>query len=228
MSVDLPATLLAHLQDLTASIGEDDQDLDDTLVALTTALRATAATYCGLRLTIVENQWPVTLTAFTDGHDASVATSLRLPLALVSPAVDPESRVVFFAVTSGAFTDLAADLSYALGGIPVDQASPAVDGVDQRGTHVDGQRGTHVDGQRGTHVDGRRRAIELDVDLPLLSRVSALTGLAELTVLNRAIGMLVAQGHDTEQARHVLRRDAAAAGAEPHIYAEGILRQGER
>ena len=49
----------------------------------------------------------------------------------------------------GAFTDLAADLSYALGGIPVDQASPAVDGVDQRRTRVDGQR----------------RVIELDADL---------------------------------------------------------------
>jgi hypothetical protein len=207
MSVDLPAALLAHLQDLTASIGEDGQDLDDTLEALSTALRATAATYCGLRLTIVENQWPVTLTVFTDGHDASVATSLRLPLALVSPAVDPESRVVFFAVTSGAFTDLAADLSYALGGIPVDQASPAVDGVDQRG-------------MRG---NDQRRVIELDADLPSLSRVSELTGLAELTVLNRAIGMLVDQGHNVEQADQLLRRDAAAAGVEPHVYAARIL-----
>ncbi|HET9302537.1 MAG TPA: hypothetical protein VFO20_07160, partial [Propionibacteriaceae bacterium] len=144
--MDLPAALLAHLQDLTASIGEDDQDLDDTLAALTTALRATAATYCGLRLTIVENQWPVTLTAFTDGQEAPVGASLRLPLAPVSPTADPQSRVVFFAVTSGAFTDLAADLSYALGGIPVDQASPAVDGVDQRG-------------MRG---NDQRRAIELD------------------------------------------------------------------
>ena len=208
--MELPSALLAHVQDLTASIGDHDRDLDDTLAALTAALRATAATSCGLRLTIVDNQWPVTLSAFTDGPDAPVATSLRLPLALVSLAVDPESRVVFFAVTSGAFTDLAADLSYALGGIPVDQASPAVDGVDQR----------------GTHVDGRRRAIELDADLPLFSRVSGLTGLAELTVLNRAIGMLVAQGHDIEQAHQVLRGDAAAAGAEPHIYAARILRQG--
>jgi hypothetical protein len=207
--VDLPAALLAHVQDLTTSIGQDDQDLDDTLGALTAALHSTATTYCGLRLTIVDSQRPVTLTAFTDGHEAPVGTSLRLPLALVSQAVDPESRVVFFAITSGAFTDLAADLSYALGGIPVDQASPAVDGV----------------GQRGIHVDGRRRAIELDVDLPLLSRVSGLTGLTELTVLNRAIGMLVAQGHDIEQAHQLLRRDAAAAGVEPHVYAAEILQR---
>jgi hypothetical protein len=212
--VDLPAALLAHLQDLTASIGQDDQDLDDTLAVLTAALHSTATTYCGFQLTIIENRWPVTLTAFADGHDADghdvpVGTSLRLPLALVSPTADTESRVVFFAVTPGAFTDLAADLSYALGGVPVDSALPAVDGVDQRGTRVDGQR----------------RAIELDVDLPPRSRVSGLTGLAELTVLNRAIGILVAQGHDVEQAHHVLRRKATAAGVEQHIYAARILRR---
>ena len=206
--MDLPATVLAHLHDLTASIGQDDQDLADPLTALTAALRSTASSYCGFQLTIVENHWPVTLIAFTDGHDVRVGTSLGLPLALVS-RFDGQSRVVFFAGTPGAFTDLAADLSYALGGIPVDQAPPAVDGVDQRGTRADGQR----------------RVIELDADLPPRSRVSGLTGLAELTVLNRGIGMLVAQGHDIEQAHQVLRQEAAAAEVEPHIYAARILRR---
>jgi hypothetical protein len=207
--VDLPAALLAHLQDLTASIGQDDQDLDDTLAALTTALRSTANSYSGLQLTIVESQWPVTLTAFTDSHDQPVRTSLRLPLGLVSRRVDGESRVVFFAGTPGAFTDLAADLSHALGGIPVDQASLAADGVDHR----------------GTRVDGHRKSIKLDADLPPLSRTSGLTGLAELTALNRAIGILVDQGHDIEQAHQLLRRDAAAAGVEPQIYAARIMRR---
>jgi hypothetical protein len=90
--VDLPAALLAHVHDLTVSIGQDDQDLGDTVAALTTALRATATSYCGFQLTIVENEWPVTLTAFTDEHDAPVGTSLRLPLGLVS-RVDGESRM---------------------------------------------------------------------------------------------------------------------------------------
>ena len=207
--MDLPATLLAHLQDLTASIGQDDQDLDDTLAALTTALRSTANSYSGLQLTILESQWPVTLTAFTDSHDLPVRTSLRLPLGLVSRRVDGESRVVFFAGTSGAFTDLAADLSHALGGIPVDQASLAADGVDHR----------------GTRVDGHRKSIKLDADLPPLSRTSGLTGLAELTALNRAIGMLVDQGHDIQQAHQLLRRDAAAAGVEPQIHAARIIQR---
>jgi hypothetical protein len=205
--VDLPAAVLAHVRDLTASIGQDDRDLSDTLVALTTALRSTASSYRGLRLTIVENVWPVTLTAFTDGPDVPVTTSLRLPLGLVSRMVDGESRVVFFAGNPGALTDLAADLSHALGGVPVDGRSSTANNKDHH----------------ATHVDGHRRVIELDADLPPVSRRSGLTGLAELTVLNRAIGILVDQGHDIEQAHHALRRDAAAAGVEPHIYATRIL-----
>jgi hypothetical protein len=191
-----------------ASIGQDDQDLDDTLTALTRALRSTAASYRGFQLTLVESQWPVTLTAFTGGPDVPVGTSLRLPLALVSRTVDPGSQVVFFAGTPGAFTDLAADLCHALGR-SVDQASSGANHGDHRGTRVGGQR----------------RAIGLDVDLPPLSRVSGLTGLAALTVLNRAIGMLVAQGHDIEQAHQALRRGAGAARVEPHVYATRILRE---
>jgi hypothetical protein len=207
--VDFPAAVLAHVQDLTASIGQDDRDLTDTLAALTTALRSTATSYCGFQLTIVENQWPVTLTAFTDGHDVPVGTSLRLPLGLVSRMVDGESRVVFFASTPGAFIDLAADLSHALGRIPVDGRSSTANNEDHR----------------ATHVDGHRRVIELDADLPPISRMSGLTGLAEPTVLNRAIGILVDQGHDIGQAHHVLRRHAAAAGVEPPIYAARLLRR---
>ena len=207
--MDLPAAVLVHVQDLTASIGQDDRDLSATLVALTTALRSTATSYCGFQLTIVENQWPVTLTAFTDDHDVPVRTSLRLPLGLVSRMVDGESRVVFFAGNPGAFTDLAADLSHALGGIPVDGRSSTANNKDHH----------------ATHVDGHRRVIELDADLPPVSRRSGLTGLAELTVLNRAIGILVDQGHDIEQAHHVLRRGAAVAGVELLIYAARLLRR---
>jgi hypothetical protein len=207
-SVDLPATLVAHLQDLAASIGQDDQDLDDTLSVLTAALRLTAATYCGFQLTLVLNQWPVMLSAFADGHDAPVGTSLRLPLVLVSPLVDPASRVVFFAVTPGAFTDLAADLSHALGGVRVEQQTPATDHRETR-----------------RRIDGQRSAIELDADVPPVSRKSGLTGLAELTVINRAIGMIVDQGHDLDQAHQLLRRDAAVAGVDPHVYARRMLRR---
>jgi hypothetical protein len=123
--------------------------------------------------------------------------------------VDGESRVVFYAGTPGAFTDLAADLSHALGGIPVEQRSTTANNADHR----------------VTRVDGHRKVIELDADLPPISRTSGLTGLAELTVLNRAIGILVDQGHDIEQAHQLLRHEAAAAGVEQHIHAAQILRR---
>jgi hypothetical protein len=205
--VDLPAAVLAQLQDLAASIGQDDHDLSDSLAGLIAALRSTAASYCGFQLTLCQNQWPVTLAAFTGGSDIPIRTSLRLPLALVSRRFVPESRAIFFAGTPGAFTDLATDLSHALGDVHVEQ-TPA---TDRR--------------EASTHVDGQRPAIELDADVPPLSRESGLTGRAELAVLNRAIGMLVARGHDIEHAHQLLRRDAAAAGVEPHVYAARILRR---
>jgi hypothetical protein len=207
--VDLPAVVLAHIHDLATSIGDDDRDMSDALVALTTALLSTASSYCGFQLTVVDNEWPVTLAAFTDGHDVPVEASLHLPLGLVSPTIDGESRVVFYAGVPGAFTDLAADLSHALGGVSVDQRSSAADGADP--------------GEPG--VDGHRKVIMLDADLSPISRASGLTGLAELTVVNRAIGMLVDQGHDIEQAHQLLRRDAAAEGVEPQTYAARIIGQ---
>ena len=217
--MDLPAVVLAHIHDLATSIGDDDRDMSDALVALTTALLSTASSYCGFQLTVVDNEWPVTLAAFTDGHDVPVAihaggvrfleASLHLPLGLVSPTIDGESRVVFYAGVPGAFTDLAADLSHALGGVSVDQRSSAADGADP--------------GEPG--VDGHRKVIMLDADLSPISRASGLTGLADLTVVNRAIGMLVDQGHDIEQAHQLLRRDAAAEGVEPQTYAARIIGQ---
>ena len=80
--MDLPAALLAHLHDLMVSIGEDDQDFDEALRALTTALHSTATSYCGFQLTIVEHEWPITLTTFTG--DVPLGTSLRLPIGLLS------------------------------------------------------------------------------------------------------------------------------------------------
>ena len=153
-----------HVQDLTASIGQDDRDLSDTLAALTTALRSTATSYCGFQL-IVENQWPVTLTAFDDGHDApgrDVAASppragfadsrwgepsrllRRHPWRVHRSRRRPEPRPR---------------------GIPVNGRSSTANNADHH----------------GTRLDGHRRVIEIDADLPPgLPRVQ-LTGLAELT-----------------------------------------------
>ena len=93
----------------------------------------------------------------------------------MSSTVDGESRVVFYAGVPGAFTDLAADLSHALGGVPVDQRSSAADSADP--------------GEPG--VDGHRKVIMLDADLSPLSRASGLTGIAELTCSIEPSGCLL-------------------------------------
>ena len=79
--------------------------------------------------------------------------------------------------------------------------------------------------EKRRRIDGQRSAIELDADVPPVSRKSGLTGLADLTVINRAIGMIVDQGHDLDQAHQLLRRDAAVAGVDPHVYARRLLRR---
>jgi acetaldehyde dehydrogenase (acetylating) len=114
--VDLPTALFRDLLHLSSSVGLDDDALTTPLVALVAGLQAAVPSYRGLHLTLVENGHPVSLAAFLHSEDAeSITTSLRLPLAALGPGFDPDSRVVFYAATPGAFVDLAADLGYALG-----------------------------------------------------------------------------------------------------------------
>jgi hypothetical protein len=72
------------------------------------------------------------------------------------------------------------------------------------------------------HRDGHR-LIALDADLPPPAAISGLVGLDELSTINRAVGILIDHGHHPHQANAALRRDAAAAGLEPHIYAARLL-----
>ena len=68
--MDLPTVLLSHLRDLVESIGAGDDTLTGSLAALLVDLRTAVSSYQGLRLTLVLDGWPVTLTAFADidGH----------------------------------------------------------------------------------------------------------------------------------------------------------------
>lgn len=65
---------------------------------------------------------------------------------------------------------------------------------------------------------------ELDVDLPLARVSSGISGLNELAAVNRAIGMLLEQGHDPDSGLHLLRRRARAAGVPVHVVAAELLR----
>ena len=198
----LPRVVLTDLRELAFSIDADDDTVADALARLVTHLRRTASSYTGLQLTIMSDSSPVTLTHYATAN-APPATSLRLALAALVPHADGDSHVTFYAARAGAFVDLAADLSYALG-IPT--GSP---------------RSAPVDGAANAHED--RAAIELDGDLALDTPRSGLTGLAELSTINRAIGFLIGQGHLPEHAHEILRRGAAGAGVDLHIFAATLL-----
>jgi hypothetical protein len=207
-SVDLSTGLISQLQELTASIGGDDHAVDSSLAVLMADLEVAVSSYCGLQLTITQDGFPVVLTAFGE-HEDIVATSLRLPLPLLESALGVHGRVVFYARTLRAFVDLAADLGYALG-----------DAGSMDGESSDGHEGDFL-----RQINRYRSSIELDADLPPPTRVSGLSGLADLSTINRAVGVLIANGHRPDDAHEALRQQAAAAGLEPHAWAIRLLRR---
>ena len=200
--MDLSTGIAAHLYVLVKSIGAGDDTLTGSLAALAVDLRTAVTSYLGLRLTLVLDGWPVTLTAFGDIDGVRPATSLRLTLSSIGPGFDPESRVVFYAASPGAFVDLAADLSYL--------------------HRVRGPAGTaYADGE--VERDGRRPAVALDVELPPESVASGFSGLTEYATINRAVGVLIDRGHQPERAQATLRRGAAAHGLALPAYAAKFL-----
>jgi hypothetical protein len=207
--VDLSTGLISQLQELTLSLGGDDHAMGNSLVALMVDLEVAVPSYCGLQLTITQHGFPVVLTTFAAEFEGTVATSLRLPFSLLDPVLEIDSQVVFYARTPGAFVDLAADLTYAL------RATGTADGAPNDGHEGHGLR----------QIDSHRNSIELDADLPPGTRVSGLSGLADLSTINRAVGVLIADGHHPDDAHDTLRRQAASAGLEPHAWAVRVLRR---
>ncbi|HEU5486279.1 MAG TPA: hypothetical protein VFU98_15320 [Microlunatus sp.] len=214
--MDLPTALLRDLLDLCVGM-EGDGEVGARLTALVAALRAAVPSYGGLHLTVFEDRQPVSLSSFLPTVQGRITTSLRLPFLALSSGFDPRDRMVFYATAQGAFVDLAADLSYALH-TPTTYAELTPD----RSAVVDG------DGRTGDgHQDDcdRGRVIVLDADLPPDTLVTQLSGLEDVSAINRAVGMLIDAGHHPDDAHATLRRRAAAAGVAPHIYAASMLRR---
>ena len=113
--MDLPTVLAGRLRDLAGGLGNGDDTLGAALNALVQDLDAAVSSYLGLRLTLVVDGWPITLTAFPPLDGVRPVTSLRLVLAGLGPGFDPASQVVFYAGTPGTFVDLAADFTYVHG-----------------------------------------------------------------------------------------------------------------
>jgi hypothetical protein len=154
-----------------------------------------------------------------------LTTSLRVGFAALGPGFDGKSGVVFYAATPGAFVDLAADFGYALGTPIVTASAPAtsIDNTDGVGRRGSGQ--CDDDTQHGPAGRDGDQLIVLDADLPPPSAISGLVGLDELTMINRAVGILIDQGHHPNTAHTALLGHAAAAGVRPHIYAARLLRR---
>jgi hypothetical protein len=223
--VDFPTVLLRDLLQLGSSVGLDDDALAAPLVSLVDGLQTAVPSYRGLYLTIADISHPVSLIAFLPVHDIdSINTSLRVGFAALGPGFDGESRVVFYAATPGAFVDLAADFGYALD-TPVVTAGTrpgSADSTDDGGQHSDGRRDYDMQ-----HCPARRdgdRLILLDADVPPTTTRSGLIGMDQRSTIDRAVGVMIDHGHDPDRAHAALRRQAAAAGVEPHIYAATLLR----
>ena len=209
--MDLTTVLFTNLHLFSNGISLDDvahdSALDESLAAFTAVVEVAVPSYLGLQMMIGQSGHPVTLTRITPHRTAT--TSLRLPLTVLGPRFDAESRVTLYAATAGAFVDLAADLSYALH-LPTCTARS----TDIGSSDADDQ-------QRGRAGSDRR--ITLDADMPPSPLASGVSGLSELSTINRAIGVLIGQGHHPDDAADTLRRGAFREGLEPHSYAARLL-----
>ncbi len=118
--LDLPDALSATLRDLLAVLDLPEVDVGEALYALKKAVSFAAPSCLGLSMTLVVDGQAITLTAMDPDSDAiGIASSLRLPLCRLAPVAEG-SELVLYAATPGAFVDLAADVSYALGLTPKD------------------------------------------------------------------------------------------------------------
>lgn len=209
--MELATALVTHFHPFSNSISLDGNGLDDaldaSLAAFTADIEAAVPSYLGIQLTILQNGHPVTLTRITSHRTATA--SLRIPLTVFGPGFDPHSRITLYAATAGAFVDLAADLSYAL------HVPTSTDRFTDAGS-------SEGDDQGNGQVDGNRR-ITLDADVSPNPPVSGVSGLSELSTINRAIGVLIGRGQHPDLASHTLRRQAIREGLEPHRYAARLL-----
>ena len=127
----------------------------------------------------------VTLTSVDNGGEfPPIASSLSLPVDLTA-AVSPGSELILYATAPGAFVDMAADLSYALG------------------------------------ADGS--GVRLDEHLVPVSARSGLTGVEELSIVNRAEGLLLGRGHSLSEAHQHLERKAEQSGLEVYQVAAYLI-----
>ena len=214
--MDLTTVLFTNLQLFSNGISLDDEArddaLDESLAAFTAVIEVAVPSYLGLQMMIGQNGHPVTLTRITPHRTAT--TSLRLPLTVLGPRFDAESRVTLYAATAGAFVDLAADLSYALH-LPT---------CTDRSTNAGSSDG---DDQRHGRVGSDRR-ITLDADLPPSPLASGMYGVRDVRAFDHQSGHRCSdrpRPASRPRRRHPPPR-RLRDGLEPHSYAARLLERG--
>jgi hypothetical protein len=132
-AVEIAPDLAAALASLSEALDQDDRRLYTELDALRMAVVAAVPSCVAMSVTIALDHHDATFTLGPTTASGPVATSLLIPLEVVSDARQG-SVLILYATTPGAFVDLAADLSYATGVTPATfvldrHPAPAVDDV---------------------------------------------------------------------------------------------------
>jgi hypothetical protein len=112
--VDHSTSLWTDLGSLTDTFDNAPTNLHVELRRFGDDLAHAVASYLGLSITITGESGPVTLTMWRGTGGSAVGSSLRIPLPLICPS-SPGSALILYAAAPGAFVDLGADLSFALG-----------------------------------------------------------------------------------------------------------------
>ncbi|MDP9092641.1 MAG: hypothetical protein M3N95_06780 [Actinomycetota bacterium] len=113
--MELSDAVAADLAVLTAALDEPDDDLALLVLRLSDSCALAVKSYLGLSITLIVGDAPVSFSVLQEFLEPSeVLTSVMFSLTAVGEHTSG-SEVVLYGGTPGAFVDLAADLTYALG-----------------------------------------------------------------------------------------------------------------
>ena len=189
--MELSAGLAADLARLTDALDDPVTDLADLVGSVHDAFVVAVPSALGVAFTIQTSpdltirSSPAELTVSTlDGAATAVATSLQVPLGSWTD-LEPGSALIFYAATTGALVDLAADLGWLL---------------------------------------NLRSDVVLDGHLPNAQQPEATSGLAELSVIQQAVGVLIDRGRTPQAGRDELQTLARESDRTVHAVAAQVIR----
>lgn len=181
--MELSAGLAADLARLTDALDDPATDLADLVGSLHEAFVVAVPSALGVAFTIRASPAGVTVSTL-DGAATAVATSLQVPLGSWTD-LEPGSAVVFYAATTGALVDLAADLGWLL---------------------------------------NMRAAVVLDGHLRPAQQQGVMSGLAELSVIQQGVGVLIDRGMIPQAGRDELEHLARESDTTVHAVAAQLIR----